>query len=275
MTVQQISFYDKPQTDGLLADKQDTLISGTNIKTINNTSVLGSGNIDIQTGVAWGEITGDIQDQTDLQNALDGKVAHVNASYKLYGTDGNDADTTYQFDDSANAYTIPRRITDGILRVGTPSGDNDATTKKYVDDLIANVQANAFELVSKFSSGNYSINANETKVFYYTFPTDADYDYFSFVSVYDVRVNPMNVLGIQNVGTGTMTGAIQVTNMSSDNISNVGVYFYITRAKKRGSVGQHWIYGIPTLKGFYDRIQALESAQPTLTDNTTYYTLNI
>ena len=34
-----------------VADKQDTLVSGTNIKTINNTSVLGSGNINIETGL--------------------------------------------------------------------------------------------------------------------------------------------------------------------------------------------------------------------------------
>jgi hypothetical protein len=33
-----------------LGGKQDTLVSGTNIKTINNTSILGSGNIDIQGG---------------------------------------------------------------------------------------------------------------------------------------------------------------------------------------------------------------------------------
>ena len=33
-----------------LSDKQDNLVSGTNIKTINNTSLLGSGNIDIQGG---------------------------------------------------------------------------------------------------------------------------------------------------------------------------------------------------------------------------------
>lgn len=33
-----------------LADKQDELVSGTNIKTINNESILGSGNIDIQGG---------------------------------------------------------------------------------------------------------------------------------------------------------------------------------------------------------------------------------
>ena len=34
----------------IVDDKQDTLISGTNIKTINNISLLGSGNIDIQGG---------------------------------------------------------------------------------------------------------------------------------------------------------------------------------------------------------------------------------
>lgn len=34
----------------VIDDKQDTLVSGTNIKTINNQSLLGSGNIDIQGG---------------------------------------------------------------------------------------------------------------------------------------------------------------------------------------------------------------------------------
>lgn len=37
---------------GQVANKQDTLVSGTNIKTINNESILGSGNIDIQGGGA-------------------------------------------------------------------------------------------------------------------------------------------------------------------------------------------------------------------------------
>jgi hypothetical protein len=35
---------------GAVANKQDQLVSGTNIKTINNTSILGSGNITIQSG---------------------------------------------------------------------------------------------------------------------------------------------------------------------------------------------------------------------------------
>lgn len=40
--------YTKTETDALLDDKQDTLVSGTNIKTINSESLVGSGNIDIE-----------------------------------------------------------------------------------------------------------------------------------------------------------------------------------------------------------------------------------
>ena len=42
--------YTKTEVDTELASKQDTLVSGTNIKTINNESILGSGNITIQGG---------------------------------------------------------------------------------------------------------------------------------------------------------------------------------------------------------------------------------
>ena len=41
------TYYTKTQTDDLLATKQATLVSGTNIKTINSTSLLGSGDIAI------------------------------------------------------------------------------------------------------------------------------------------------------------------------------------------------------------------------------------
>ena len=44
--------YTKTEVDTALSGKQATLISGTNIKTINNESILGSGNIDIQGGGA-------------------------------------------------------------------------------------------------------------------------------------------------------------------------------------------------------------------------------
>lgn len=56
-----------------LDSKQDDLVSGTNIKTINGSNVLGSGNLQITTTDQWGDITGTLSNQTDLQNALNDK----------------------------------------------------------------------------------------------------------------------------------------------------------------------------------------------------------
>jgi hypothetical protein len=73
---------DKPvstATQTALNAKQDTLVSGTNIKTVNSNSLLGSGNIEISSSVAWGGITGTLSTQTDLQSALDAKEATISA----------------------------------------------------------------------------------------------------------------------------------------------------------------------------------------------------
>ena len=54
--------------------KQAQLVSGTNIKTVNGNSLLGSGDITISGGVAWGNITGTLTDQTDLVLALNANI---------------------------------------------------------------------------------------------------------------------------------------------------------------------------------------------------------
>lgn len=64
--------------DNAMPLKQDVLVSGTNIKTINGNSLLGNGDITIQGGgtvaATWGSITGTLSAQTDLQNALNTKL---------------------------------------------------------------------------------------------------------------------------------------------------------------------------------------------------------
>lgn len=55
---------------GTVETKQDTLVSGTNIKTINNQSLLGSGNIDIQGG--GGITSGEVQ--TMIDESVSGKA---------------------------------------------------------------------------------------------------------------------------------------------------------------------------------------------------------
>ena len=57
------------------ATKQDVLVSGTNIKTINNQDILGSGNIEVESSSAvWGSITGELHNQLDLHNELQAKA---------------------------------------------------------------------------------------------------------------------------------------------------------------------------------------------------------
>ena len=56
------------------ATKQDVLVSGTNIKTINNQDILGSGNIKVESSAVWGSITGELHNQQDLHNELQAKA---------------------------------------------------------------------------------------------------------------------------------------------------------------------------------------------------------
>ena len=56
------------------ATKQNILVSGTNIKTINNQDILGSGNIEVKSSAVWGSITGELHNQLDLHNALQAKA---------------------------------------------------------------------------------------------------------------------------------------------------------------------------------------------------------
>lgn len=52
-TIDISDFYNKSTINAMMALKQDALVSGTNIKTINNESILGSGNITIQGGSTY------------------------------------------------------------------------------------------------------------------------------------------------------------------------------------------------------------------------------
>jgi hypothetical protein len=161
-------------TQTALDAKQATLVSGTNIKTVNNTSLLGSGNIAISSAVAWGGVTGTLSNQTDLQTALDGKVDENSAitgatktkiTYDAKGlvTAGADA-TTADIADSSNK----RYVTDANLTViqntsGTNTGDNAvnslysglATSKQ--DALVSGTNIKTVNSTSLLGSGNISV----------------------------------------------------------------------------------------------------------------------
>jgi hypothetical protein len=173
-------------TQTALDAKQATLVSGTNIKTVNGTSVLGSGNIAISSAVAWGGVTGTLSNQTDLQTALDGKVDENSAitgatktkvTYDAKGlvTAGADA-TTADIADSTNK----RYVTDAQLVVvgntsGTNTGDN-ATNSQYSglaaskqDTLVSGTNIKTINSTSVLGSGNVAVEPPITAT------TSADY----------------------------------------------------------------------------------------------------
>ena len=85
--------------ENVLDSKQDTLISGTNIKTINNQSILGEGNISVGGG------SGGTSDYTDLENKP--QINNVTLS-------GNKttSDLGISYNDLTNKPTIPSEVTE-------------------------------------------------------------------------------------------------------------------------------------------------------------------
>lgn len=158
----------KRQTyDDYSVTKQDTLIgtqvTGQNIKSINSASILGTGNIELQTpltagtdyqrpmspgtliditndrisvtGLNWGVIGGTLSNQTDLQTALNGKVDKLSTASKVYVTDGSGAQSSLSYGTNATASNIVQRGASGEVTVPqTPTADTQAASKKYVDD---------------------------------------------------------------------------------------------------------------------------------------------
>ena len=114
------------QTDlqNALDTKQIELVSGTNIKTINGNTLLGSGNLAISS--AWGSITGTLSSQTDLATALDDTTLiptlTIGVDRTLVLTD---RDTNIENDNDISI-TIPLNSS-----VAFPLGTQIFFTKKY------------------------------------------------------------------------------------------------------------------------------------------------
>jgi hypothetical protein len=91
---------------------QPILVSGTNIKTVNSNSLLGSGDIAITASAAWGGITGMLSAQTDLQTALNAKQNNtiLYCSSAVTTVTGTTAETLIA------SVPIPTTITNAMLR---------------------------------------------------------------------------------------------------------------------------------------------------------------
>lgn len=146
---------DLETVSGQVANKQDTLVSGTNIKTVNNISLLGSGNIDIQGGGGSGGCT---VDETVVYNTLTNNLFDYNGDYKYeyavidFQGDKTSAITTIYFiaGDASNDYA------QGNITFDYPnhsaSTDNTAMTEYFTIEYINDINDFKVSVASAYQS---------------------------------------------------------------------------------------------------------------------------
>ena len=149
-----------------LSGKQDTLVSGTNIKTVNNQSLLGSGNIDIQGGggditvvQTTGTSTGDVMSQSAVTASLSGKsnTGHTHTSGDI--TDLSNVLSGYTttaitdlLDNALTAHTTNSTIHVTSSDKSTWSGKQDA--------LVSGTNIKTINGSSILGSGDITVNLN-------------------------------------------------------------------------------------------------------------------
>lgn len=133
------------EVNALAKSKQDALTSGTNIKTVNGQSLLGSGNIAISGG---GDVT------AAGNNTFTGTNTFYTVTNLNSGLIIRDATTDDRYKIHGDAYCLIMQNIDDvnidikIRGVLTPEQDNDAANKKYVDDKVAAAGGSAPVLVN-------------------------------------------------------------------------------------------------------------------------------
>lgn len=165
--------------------------------------------------------TGSVYGWSELKNrvlacetSLGNKLNKVGGKYQVYINDSNGNQSTIQYDTSAVSYTIVLRNANGQINTAAPTSDNNATTKKYVDDLAATKQAVISDLTtirSNAASGAAKISCTDAQV--------ASYGY----------IKQATVDGKLDKSGGTMTGDLFYKKMGSNPSSgaiNGGFYFF-------------------------------------------------
>lgn len=81
--------------------------------------------------------------ETALTKKIAGKVDKSTSPNVLYGTGSEGEQYSYPIVGASTpaAYTIPLRTVGGAIRVGTPTSDDHATTKTYVDGEVLKVRS--------------------------------------------------------------------------------------------------------------------------------------
>lgn len=204
------------RTDLLLANKQDTLVSGTNIKTVNGNSLLGSGNIDTTYTAGYGiGINNDIiaidQNIVALKNELNGYLKNNDLNYsgifrgQAVYVKNEGAYTSTSYGDGSIGRTIPNQP--GYAYTLPDKSGTFAMTS----DIIT---------ISGLTMRNYKIVINDQYQYNFSVPYVFDTDLSKYDAIRKIPVNSI-IVNITNHKTGIFrwqTGTIAVIYWS-DNTS--------------------------------------------------------
>lgn len=227
------------EVNALAKGKQDKLTSGTNIKTVNGQSLLGSGDIAISGGGS-GDVTKAGNNIFTGDNTFT-KFVHFSRGIEL--TNAND-DVHYYLDLDSN--TNKFRISDDsdmdveVTGVDTPTQDNAAANKKYVDDKVAAAGgvANKLTVTNFDSNSGRPINIQDTDL------NDVLYVENNVGISYD---GPMLTIKKCDNGSGSASQDAYVTNICGKGIeigsAANGDYDYGTVISK----GEILLYGSPVI----------------------------
>lgn len=212
-----------------LDTKQAALVSGTNIKTINNQSILGSGNISISGGPTIAQTTGTSTTSVMSQSAVTTELGKKITAPNGWNGSGYGADsvlTRFDADGQTGMLFIRTKLNsdgagDGIIgydgtghcEVSTPIKELQAANKKYVDDAIAAIPGGTTVTANASGTASAVLTSLQVGSSIYSIPqTPTDY-----VKKYTSTDNLKRVYGINinKVETTFIVG-------SSDNQSSVG-----------------------------------------------------
>lgn len=155
--------YYAEQTASLLSTKQDTLVSGTNIKTINSNSILGSGNLDI--------------DGLPSQTGQSGKFLTTNGSTASWGSPTiptvNDATVTIQKNGSTVSTFTLNQSSNETVNITVPTATSDLNNdsgfitginSSDVTTALGYTPVNPTSLATVATSGNYDDLTNKPTI---------------------------------------------------------------------------------------------------------------
>lgn len=196
------------RTDLLLANKQDTLVSGTNIKTVNGNSLLGSGNIDTTYTAGYGiGINNDTiaidQNIVALKSELNQFIENNDTSYsatfrgKGVWVKAEGAYTSTSYGDGGIARSIPNQP--GYTYILPDKSGTFAMTS----DIIT---------ISGLTMRNYKIIINDQYQYNFSVPYVFDTDLSKYDAIRKIPVNSI-IVDITNHKTGIFrwqTGTIAV-----------------------------------------------------------------